>query len=139
MPDDLITTSPFQKCLAFSTIFYKNSILDNSNAPAPPPPNTPPSKFMYLPITSPRRVRRALSKLDVTKAYGWDGIQPSILRECASELSPVISRLFRLIIKTNVLPLSWSIRWYSPSQRAFFLKSFFFQMSGVEILNWGLN
>ena len=62
---------------------------------------------MPPPIISTRRVHRVLSKLDVSKAYGSDGIPPRVLRECASELSPVISRLFRLIIKTMTFPKSW--------------------------------
>ena len=43
----------------------------------------------------------------MTKAYGSDGIPPRVLRECASELSPVLSRLFRIILKTNSFPKSW--------------------------------
>ena len=105
LPDNSIATSPIQKCLAFSNIFRNNSTLDDSNAP--PPPNPPPSRPMPLPIFSTRRVHCVLSKLDVTKAYGSDGIPPRVLRECASELSPVFSRLFRIIFKSKNFPKSW--------------------------------
>ena len=105
LPDNSIATSPIQKCLAFSNLFRNNSTLDDSNAP--PPPNPPPSRPMPSPIFSTRRVYCVLSKLDVTKAYGSDGIPPRVLRECASELSPVFSRLFRLIFKTKSFPKSW--------------------------------
>ena len=105
LPDNSVATSPFEKCLAFSTLFQNNSTLDDSNAPSPP--NPPPSSSMPLPIFSIRRVRRALLNLDVSKAYGSDGIPPRVLRECAYELSPIINRLFRLIIKTKIFPSSW--------------------------------
>ena len=116
LPDYSIATSPFEQCLAFNTLLCNISTLDDSNAP--PPPNPLSSNFMYLPIISPRRVRRALPKLSATKAYGSDGIPPRILREYVTELSLVISRLFWLIFKTKVCPSSCKYSLYSPFQRA---------------------
>ena len=49
----------------------------------------------------------------MTKAYGSDGIPPRILRDCASELSPVFSMLFRLIFKSKNFPKFWM---HSPVQ-----------------------
>ena len=60
-----------------------------------------------MPIFSTRRARYILSKLYVSKAHASDGIPPRVLRECASELSPVFSRLFRLIFKSKNFPTSW--------------------------------
>ena len=112
LPDDSIATSRFEKCLAFDNLFQNNLSLKDSNAP---PPNLPPSYTRPPPIISTRRVHRVLSKLDVAKAYGSDGIPSCVQRECASELSPVISRLFRHIVKTDFLQNPGSIRWCSPS------------------------
>ena len=48
-----------------------------------------------------------MSKLDETKAYGSDEILPRVLGECASELSLVSSRFFRLIFRSKNFPKSW--------------------------------
>ena len=106
LPNNSIATSPLEKCLAFSNLFQNNSTLDDSNAP--PPPNPPPSNAMLPSIISTRTVYCVLLNLDVTKAYGSDCTPPRVLRECASELSPVISKLFRHIVKTVTFPKSWT-------------------------------
>ena len=36
---------------------------------------------------------------------GQDGIPPRVLKECASELAPVLARLFRFCLKTQTFPL----------------------------------
>ena len=81
------------------------STLDDSNTP--PPPVSPPTEPRSLPIFSSRKVYRVLSHLEVGKAHGPDGITPRVLRECASELSPVLARLFRLCLKSQTFPSSW--------------------------------
>ena len=88
-----------------TVLLSSNSSLDDSNAA--PPPNLPLNNPMPPPIISERRVRRALCSLKTNKAYGPDGIPPRILREFASELAPVLCRLFRLILKTGTYPSSW--------------------------------
>ena len=67
----------------------------------------PLSNPMPLPIFSCRKVRRVLLNLETKKAFGPDGIPPRVLKECAHELSPMLSRLFRLILKTGIYPSSW--------------------------------
>jgi len=104
-PDQSIANSPSEKAALFGSLFSSNSTLDDSVAPLPP--TLPPTDPMPLPIFSSRKVYRVLSKLNVSKAYGPDGVPPCVLRECASELSPVLARLFRLCLKTQTFPSSW--------------------------------
>jgi hypothetical protein len=52
-------------------------------------------------------VQRALEALDVRKAYGSDGIPPIVLANCSRDLAPILAKLFRLILKTNIFPSSW--------------------------------
>ena len=95
-------------------MFANNSTLDDSDAPPPPTLNPNPTRVLPPPIISSRRVCKALSKLDVGKAFGPDGIPPRVLRECASELAPVYARLFRLILKSKLFPPSWKHSYVQP-------------------------
>ena len=104
-PDGSIAVSPLDKATLFGSLFSANSTLDDSNVP--PPTVLPPSQPMPPPILSCRKVCRVLLNLDTKKAFGPDGIPPRVLKECARELSPVLSRLFRLILKTGIYPSSW--------------------------------
>ena len=103
--DHSIANYPTEKATLFASLFSSNSTLDDSDTP--PPPVSPPTEPMPLPIFSSRKVYRVLSHLEVGKAHGPDGITPRVLRECASELSPVLARLFRLCLKSQTFPSSW--------------------------------
>ena len=45
--------------------------------------------------------------LDVTKSIGSGGISPRILKECAYELVPSLTKLFNLSLSTGELPGKW--------------------------------
>ncbi|KAL7637445.1 UNVERIFIED_CONTAM: hypothetical protein RMT77_012173 [Armadillidium vulgare] len=56
---------------------------------------------------SSKDVTSALSELNTKKAYGPDGIPPVVLKTCASELAPCLSKLFRLCLSTSTFPSCW--------------------------------
>ncbi|KAJ8713484.1 hypothetical protein PYW07_013854 [Mythimna separata] len=56
-----------------------------------------------------KEVLRALCRLDVNKANGPDGIPAIVLKACAPELSPVLTRLYRLSYRTGIVPKSWKL------------------------------
>ncbi|KAJ2941189.1 hypothetical protein O0L34_g10419 [Tuta absoluta] len=56
-----------------------------------------------------KEVRRVLCSQDVNKASGPDGIPARVLRLCAPELSPVLTRLFRLSLKERTVPGAWKL------------------------------
>ena len=54
-------------------------------------------------------VKRHLSRLDVSKATGPDGIPARVLKECAVELAAPLSSLFSLCFRTGIQPTMWKI------------------------------
>ncbi|CAH2239422.1 jg7296, partial [Pararge aegeria aegeria] len=54
-------------------------------------------------------VLKVLRNLDVNKASGPDGIPAVVLKTCAPELSPILTRLYRLSLKTTQVPKAWKI------------------------------
>lgn len=63
---------------------------------------------------SPECVYRKLNKLDVNKASGPDGIPNLLLKNCAVELTLVLTYLFRLSISTSKLPKIWKSAYVTP-------------------------
>ena len=64
-------------------------------------------------ITS-KDVHAVLSGLDAKKAHGSDGVPPVVLKNCASELTPCLGKLFRLCLSTNTFPSSWKFALIQP-------------------------
>ena len=104
--ESTVATTPSEKASVFLHKFATNSTLDDRAVPSPP----------SLPLTEPvipnfhlsnGVIQLALEQLDVRKASGQDGIQPILLRECSHVLAPILSKLFRLILKTSIYPSSW--------------------------------
>ena len=110
--DGTIAVSPSDKASLFGSLFSANSTLDDSDALSPPDSSL--SNPMSLPIFSSRKVRRVLTSLKTNKAYGPGSIPPWILREFAPELAPILSRLFRLILKSATFPSSWKHAFVQP-------------------------
>ncbi|CAK1589721.1 unnamed protein product [Parnassius mnemosyne] len=54
-----------------------------------------------------RSVRKVLLSLDVNKSSGPDGVPPIVLKTCAPELAPVLTRLFRYSYSLGIVPNSW--------------------------------
>ncbi len=54
-----------------------------------------------------REVLRLLRGLQASKANGPDGISARVLRECASEFAPTLSRLFRSSLRSRRVPAGW--------------------------------
>jgi len=97
--------SPSEKASVFAHHFAANSSLPISNLA--PPIQSAPMYHMGRCYICPRKVRRVLQALDTNKATGPDGIPPIVLKKCAPELSPVLSRLFELSLVKGRCPLSW--------------------------------
>ncbi|XP_045452877.1 uncharacterized protein LOC123662029 [Melitaea cinxia] len=52
--------------------------------------------------------------LDTNKASGPDGIPAKVLKTCAPEVSPVLTRLYRLSLKSAQVPKAWKITKVQP-------------------------
>ena len=104
-PGDSIACSPTDKANLFGSYFSAISSLSDSNAPDIP--TQPLSNPIPSIIISARKVRQVLRSLKTDKASGPDGIPPRFLKEFADELTPVLCRLFRLILISCTYPSSW--------------------------------
>ena len=54
-----------------------------------------------------RKTRVALSLLDVSKSSGPDGIPVHVLKQCAPELAPILTKFFQKCYDTGICPSSW--------------------------------
>ncbi|KAL0883669.1 hypothetical protein ABMA27_015794 [Loxostege sticticalis] len=106
-PDGSLAHSAAEKANLFATLFASNSRLD---AGSKQPPTLPccDSSMPKIAIHT-KEVRRALQNLDVNKASGPDGIPARVLKHCAPELSPILTRLYRLSIRAVSVPKSWKL------------------------------
>jgi len=103
--NNTIAISPAEKADLFGVDFSSNSTLDDSEFPPPTP--LPLSNPMPRPKITYRKVVRELNSLDVSKAYGSDGIPPRVLKKCASALAPALVRLYQLCLSTQTFPICW--------------------------------
>ena len=94
-----------EKADLFAELFAKYSRLDgNSNIPPQLPPYGPKMRAIHV---FQKEVLKCMLNLDVNKASGPDGIPAIVLKRCAAELSPILTRLYRLSLKTGKVPKSW--------------------------------
>ena len=104
-PDNSLAYSAKEKADLLGTLFASNSTLNDGGAV----PHSIPRCSSSMPeITFTQRdVRRELLSLDVHKSSGPDGIPAVVLKQCAPELCPVLTRLFALSYSANEVPCSW--------------------------------
>ena len=53
-------------------------------------------------VVTPKMVKKAISKLDLSKAKGPDGIPVVVLKNCEPELSSILAKLFNLCLKESL-------------------------------------
>ena len=64
------------------------------------------NRLSTLHITE-EEVKRLLLKVDVKKAIGPDNISPQILKKCAFQLTPVLTKIFQACLEQQVWPTLW--------------------------------
>jgi len=87
-------------------MFAKNSTLQEDGRGVPRLDMDAAVRIKNL-IIKTKEVKNILKNLKLDKAPGPDEIPPVVLKNCSSELSPILARLFRLSIKTSVFPTPW--------------------------------
>ena len=70
-------------------------------------------RFTFTALTT-KDVFDRLSKLNVRKAPGDDGVNHQILRSCAHVLAELMCHIFNLSLKTGVFPGQWKTAWIQP-------------------------
>ncbi len=58
-------------------------------------------------VVSEDRVARHLRSVHTRKAPGQDGVSPFILKHCAEELAPPLTRIFQQCLSTSTWPAAW--------------------------------
>lgn len=106
-PDKSLVHTALEKANLFASLFAEYSRLDTSVAVPHSIPHC--GSFMREVKIYQREVLKALRALDVIKAIGPDGLPAVVLKNCAPELSPVLTRLFRLSLRIGQVPVSWKI------------------------------
>ncbi|XP_045541428.1 uncharacterized protein LOC123722911 [Papilio machaon] len=103
--DDSLAHTAKEKADLLGSLFAANSTLDDkgNSPPKIPRGETSMSEIQFIQ----RSVRKSLQSLDIHKSSGPDGIPPIVLRTCAPELAPVLTRLFRFSYSLGVVPKSW--------------------------------
>ena len=111
-PDGNTSVTSISKAELFANTFARNSTLDDSGLV---PPSPPPSDYIMPDIKILRNdVFHALSGLNLRKANGPDGVPPIVLKNCASELTPCLVKLFRLCLSKSVFPSCWKFAHIQP-------------------------
>lgn len=67
----------------------------------------PPGNKFSIPLITEQYVFNFLSTLDATKSTGLDNISPKFLKICAYIITPSLTKLINLCIKTGIFPESW--------------------------------
>ena len=88
----------------FGSVFTKE---DLNNLPDSKPTEWSDGKTITDILVTPSAIEEKLSKLDINKAYGPDGIPPIVLKELRSSLSTPLSYLFNKSIESGTLPEEW--------------------------------
>ena len=88
----------------FGSVFTKE---DESNLPESKPTEWSGGKAIADIIVTPAAIEEKLSKLNINKAYGPDGIPPIVLKELRESLSTPLSYLFNKSIESGALPEEW--------------------------------
>ncbi|XP_045454558.1 uncharacterized protein LOC123663965 [Melitaea cinxia] len=106
-PDGSLAITATDKANLLANLLAENSHLDAGSAS---PPRHPASNFAMSDICIHQTVvLRALRNLDTNKASGPDGIPARVLKTCAPELSPVLTRLYHLSLKSAQVSKAWKI------------------------------
>ena len=102
-----IVSDPVGKANLLVNQFANNSTLPDMDMPFPEVPVQYPD-ISSLRITN-KKVKSILDKLDLNKSCGPDQIPAVVLKRCSPELTPVFSKLFRLINSKSTFPQSWKL------------------------------
>ncbi|XP_059053792.1 uncharacterized protein LOC131848053 [Achroia grisella] len=111
-PDDNLAHSAKEKADLSCALFASNSTLNAGDTI----PTTIPwcgNSMPEISVTQ-RSIQRKLLSLDVNKSNGPDGIPALVLKKCAPELCPVLTRLFALSYSSGQFPSSWKITLVHP-------------------------
>ena len=101
-----VLTDGKDKANLLCSLFANISTLDDQGEEPPRFSERTEKKLPQIRIF-PKCVRRALQKLDISKAAGPDGIPAIVLKQCSRSLAAPLSRLFNFSLKSGHFPNVW--------------------------------
>lgn len=94
------------KAELLNNTFAANAHLDDKGK-VPPNLNLKTDETISTVKFWPKVVLKKLRNLDTSKATGPDGISATVLKNCAPELAPVLSKLFQISLNSKAVPSEW--------------------------------
>ena len=80
-------------------VFYARFDKENTDLALPPLPPTAPA-----PVLTTHEVRCALRSINIRKAPGPDGVPGRVLKDCAAELTDVLTSIYNISLSTSWVP-----------------------------------
>ena len=62
----------------------------------------------------PNGVLKLLNNLNIHKASGPDGLSARVLKECSSEIAPILAVIYNEMLAQGTVPDDWRRFWSSP-------------------------
>ena len=103
---DRMATTSAEKAEILCRAFARNSSLDDGGRSLPAYPSRTDAS-LSIPSITVKQVRRIIKNLDSSKSSGPDGIPVTVLKECAPELAPIFTKLFRRCLRKGEFPSCW--------------------------------
>ena len=103
-----VLSSASDKAKLFPKNFSKNSNLDDSGIFLPVFPSRTNLKLHNISII-PKMVKKVIRNLDSSKTSGPDCIQVVVLKNCETELSYILAKLFNKCLKESCFPDCWKV------------------------------
>ena len=110
--DGKITTDPGGKLEALARVY--ESVWKNENTEDIPLILPSPFPDMADFDVSEAGVLSQLTKLNVHKSTGPDGIAPNLLKMLGPTISPILTSIYRQSLKLNTIPKDWKIQYVTP-------------------------
>ena len=96
------------KANLFAENFSKDSNVDNSGISLPVFPSRTNLKVHNISVT-PKMVKKVITKFDLSKVAGPDGIPVLVLKNCEPELSYILAELFQRCLKESCFSECWKV------------------------------
>ena len=103
-----VLSSASDKTKLFAGNFSKNCNLDDSGISLSVFPSITNLKLYNISVT-PKMVKKVITNLDSSKAYGPDFIPVVVLRNCEPEVSYILAELFNMCLKESCFPDCWKV------------------------------
>ena len=101
-----LTQTEEEAAAALNTYYHKSFTYDNAQSPTPEFPSLTQEKLEDIVVTK-ESVEEVLISLNPNKAAGPDEVESRLLKECATELAPILCGIYRKSMDEGEVPNKW--------------------------------